>query len=154
LGLSAVGEHGQNLPLAVARGLKHQMTAVGRPTGPLVFAAVARDLHDIVSCRFHQIDIEVAVGPPPTERQQLTVGRPGWVDQVAFVRHGDFRRAGAIRVHHVQLRNAATVADEYYALAGLRVPRRGGAGAGCKSLALGTASYRAPRPPLHLTHTQ
>src|SRR5690348_16181495 len=85
MGLCTIGEHGPDLALAIARGFENDVAAVGRPTGALVLAAVARDLNNLSSRRVHDVDVEIAVGPAPTEGDHLPVGRPRRIDEVTLV---------------------------------------------------------------------
>src|ERR1700719_1055030 len=140
MGLRAVGEHGPDLALAIARGFEDDVAAVGRPTGALVLATVARDLDDLARGGFHDVDVVIAVGPAPTEGDHLTVGRPGRIDEIALVGQIEFGSVGAVGVHHLQLGDATAIADEYDALAGLGVPRRGSAGGVGVGKALGAAA--------------
>src|SRR6266446_2957249 len=127
MGLRPVRKHNPDLPLAVARGFKNNVTAVGRPTGPLVAALVAGQLDDLTRGGLHHVNVVVPAGPPPTERQDLSVGRPSRVDQVALVRKVELDVVRAVRVHHIELGDASAVTDVYDALSRLGVPARGGA---------------------------
>src|SRR5467141_41927 len=138
--LRAVGEHGPYLALAVAGGFKDDVAAVRSPTGPLVLATVAGDLDDLTRGGFHDVDVEIAVRPPPTEGHHLAVGGPGRIDEVALVGQIEFGGVGAVGVHHVELGDASAIADKNDALAGLRIPGRGGAGGGGVGDALGAAA--------------
>src|ERR1700686_1801952 len=140
MGLGAVGEHGPDLALAVARGFEDDVAAVGRPTGPLVFGAVAGNLADITAGRFHNVNVEIAIGAAPTEGDHLTIRRPRRIDEIALVGEIEFAGVGAVGVHHVELGNAAPIADEYDRLTGLGVPRGRGAGGVEVCDALGTAA--------------
>src|SRR5450432_3719709 len=83
--LSTVGQHGPNLPSTAAGGFENDVTPVRCPTGTLVAARVAGDLDDLMSGRVHDVDVVVAFGAAPTEGQNLAVGSPGRIDQVALV---------------------------------------------------------------------
>src|SRR5260370_8510683 len=130
MGWRAVGEYGPYLALAVAGGFKEDVAAVRRRAGALVLATVAGDLDDLARGGFHDVDVEIAVRPPPTEGHHLAVGGPGRIDEVALVGQIEFGGVGAVGVHHVELGVASAVADKNDALAGLRIPGRGGAGGG------------------------
>src|ERR1700732_3301147 len=140
MSLGAIGEHGPNLTLAVARGLENDMAAVGSPTGALVFAAVAGNLANIARGRIHDVNVVIAVRAAPTEGDHLAVRRPGRIDEIALVGQIQLARVSAIGIHHVELGNTATITDENDALASLGVPRRGGAGGGGIGDALGPAA--------------
>src|SRR6267154_3042509 len=140
MGLRAIGKHSPDLALAVARGFKDDVPAVGSPTGALVLAAVAGDLTDLAGGGFHDVDVEVAVGTSPTEGDHLAVGRPRRVDQITFVGKSKFAGVGAVGVHEVELGNTSAIADEYDALTGLGVPCWRSAGGVGKGDALGAAA--------------
>src|SRR5205807_8812144 len=97
--LRTVGEHGPNLAFARARGFKNQMAAIGRPTGTLVAALIAGQFENLHGSGIYDVEIVVIVRASPTESQQLAVGRPGWVDDIALVRHIEFRHTGTIGIH-------------------------------------------------------
>src|SRR6266581_3154221 len=78
--LGTVGEHGPNLSRAVTCGLKNKVASIRRPTGTLVAALIAGQLHELPGSRVHDVDIVVVVRTAPTEGQQLAVGRPGRID--------------------------------------------------------------------------
>src|SRR5437773_10288828 len=122
--LGTVGEHGPNLARTDtgARGFEDDMTAIGRPTGALVAALIAGQFNDLPGGGVHDVNVVVVVRATPTEGQQLAVGRPGGVDDVALFGKVKFRRTGTVGIHQVELRSAATVADERDGLAGLGVP--------------------------------
>src|SRR5438105_15257030 len=138
--LGAVGEHGPNLARADpgTRGLKDDVAAIWRPTGTLVAALVASQFDELAGSSVHDVDIVVVVGAAPAEGQQLAVGRPGGVDDVALFREIDFCCAGAVGVHEIELGSAAAVADEGHGLASLGVPNRGHVGASGLGKAPGT----------------
>ena len=121
----SVSQHGPNLPRSRPRGFEHKMAPVGSPTGALVAARVARQFHELAGDNFHHIEIIVSVRAPPAESQQLAVGRPRRINDVAHVGQIDFGLARSVRIHRVELRDAAAVADEGDLLAGLRIPGRG-----------------------------
>src|SRR5258708_30318715 len=85
MGLRAVREHGPDLSLAIARGFKDDVAAVGRPTGALVLTTVARDLNDLARGPLHDVDVVIAVGAAPTKGDHLAVGRPGRIDEGALL---------------------------------------------------------------------
>ena len=74
MGLGAVGEHAPDLARAAASGFEHDVTAIGSPAGAFVAAGVASDFDDFAGGRFHHVDVVVAVGPAPTEGENLSVG--------------------------------------------------------------------------------
>jgi len=74
------------------------------------------------------------------EGEQLAVGSPSRVDEVALVGNVELGGVGAVGVHLIELGNSATIADEDNGVAGLRIPSRGSAGAVGKSEALGAAA--------------
>src|SRR5258708_20210785 len=101
MGLRAVREHGPDLSLAIARGFKDDVAAVGRPTGALVLATVARDLNDLARGRFHDVDVVIAVRSSPTKSDHLAVWRPGRVDEVDLVGEIELGRLAALLLHPV-----------------------------------------------------
>jgi len=76
----------------------------------------------------HNIEVIVAAGAAPAEGEELAVGRPGGVDDVALVWNIEFLRIGAVGIHHIELGNAAAVADIGDGLAGAWIPGGGGVG--------------------------
>src|SRR5579863_10354006 len=99
------------------------MTPIGCPAWPLVASDIARQLHELAGDNFHYIKVVISVRAPPTERQQLAVGGPCRIDHITHVGQIDFSMARTIRVHGVELRNAAAIADEGDLLARFRIPR-------------------------------
>src|SRR5260370_33424880 len=124
MGWRAVGEYGPYLALAVAGGFKDDVAAVRSPTGPLVLATVAGDLDDLARGGFHDVDVESAVRPPPTEGHHLAVGGPGRIDEVAPVGQIEFGGVGAVGGHLVELGEASANAAQNDALAGCSIPGR------------------------------
>src|SRR5260370_18260260 len=110
MGLCAVGEHGPDLAFAIAGGFKDDVAAVGSPTGTLVLAAVAGDLNDLAGGGIHDVDVEIAVRPAPTEGDHLAIGRPGRIDEVALVWQIEFGGFGSLALHHVRLADVAPIA--------------------------------------------
>src|SRR5208282_1619354 len=140
-GLGAVGEHGPDLARAGAGRFEDDMAAVGSPAGALVArAGVWREIDDVLRSGLHDVEIVVAVGTAPTEGKDLPIGRPGGIDDVAFVRKIEQVHVGTVGVHHVELGDAAAVADEDDALTGFGVPGGRGAAAGGEGEALGFAA--------------
>ena len=117
------------------------MTAVGSPARALVAASrVRREIDDVLRGRVHDIEIVVAIGAAPTKGEELAVGRPCWIDDIALVRKIEQVHVGAVGVHHIELRNTAAVADKDDRLAGLGVPGRRSAAARGEREALGFAA--------------
>src|SRR5277367_1047074 len=144
-GLGAVGEHGPDLARAVAGGLEDDVATVGRPTGAFVAGAgIGREINDLLGIGFHDVDVVVAIRAAPAEGEDLAVGRPCGIDQVALVGDVEQAHVGAVGVHHIELGNAAAIADEDYALAGLGVPggRRAAAVGESEALRLAAARVR------------
>src|SRR6266851_3896466 len=83
--LGAIGQHGPDLPGAGTRGFKNKVPSIWSPTGALVAPGVARQFYDLTAGNFHHVYIVVAGRATPTECQQLAVGRPGRINQIAFV---------------------------------------------------------------------
>src|ERR1700731_870610 len=98
------------------------MAAVRGPTGTLVAALVAGQFDKLAGGCVHNVDVVVVVGTAPTEGQQLTIGRPGRVDDVAFVGEVQFGLAGAVGIHQVELGRAGAIAHEGDGLASFRIP--------------------------------
>ena len=118
------------------------MPPVGRPTGPLVPPRVPRELDNLPGGYVHDVDVVIAVAPSRTEGQQLSVGRPRWINDVGHVRQRQLLHVRAVGVHQVKLRQSSTIAHEGYLLAGLRVPRRRGIHPGRMGDALEPAAVR------------
>src|SRR5579871_3754384 len=57
VGLRAVRQHGPDLASAGARGLEHNVAAVGSPGWPLVAPRIAGDLHDLSRADVHDVNI-------------------------------------------------------------------------------------------------
>src|ERR1700694_2441183 len=110
--LGAVRQHGPDLARAAAGGFENEVAAVRGPAGALIAALVAGQLDELLRGGVHDVNVVVVVGPAPTESQQLTVRRPGWIDDVALVGQVEFGRAGAVGIHEVELWSAATIADK------------------------------------------
>src|SRR5712664_2891872 len=110
--LRTVRKHGPDLPGAAAGGFENEMAAVRRPTGTLVAALVACQLYKLAGGGVHDVDVVIVVGAAPTESQQLAIGRPRRVDDITLVGEVQFRFAGAVGIHQVELWGAAAVADE------------------------------------------
>jgi len=122
-GLGTVGEHGPDLPSASARGFENDVAAIGSPAGTLVAGTSIRcQVDDLERGRLHNVNVVVAVGTPPTEGEDLTVGRPSGIDDVALVGEIEDGCVGAVGVHHVELGDATAVANEDDRLAGLGIP--------------------------------
>src|SRR5260221_11292671 len=96
MGLRAVREHGPDLALAIARGFKDDVAAVGRPTGALVLATVARGLDDFARGRFHDVDVVIAVGAAPTKGDHFAVGGAGRGGEGALVGGVELGGVGAL----------------------------------------------------------
>src|SRR5260370_20973844 len=137
--LAAVGEHGPDLTSAGAGGFEDEVAAVRSPTGAFVAAGVAGDFEDVAGADVHDVDIVIAGRTAPGKGQKLSVGSPCRVHDVALVAQIEFLGVSAVGIHHVELWNAATVADEDDGLHGFGIPggRRVGTGGG-KGEALGT----------------
>src|SRR5882757_4070018 len=127
--LSAIGQHGPDLPGAGTRGFKNEVPAIRRPTGSLVASCVVGQFDNLAAGDFHDVDVVIITGPAPTKRQQLAVGRPGRINQIPFVREVEILRVGAVGIHQVQLGYAAAIADKSDGLAGFWIPGWRGAGA-------------------------
>src|SRR5436853_6490444 len=138
--LRTVRKHGPDLPGAAPGRFENEMAAVRGPTGTLVAALVAGQFDKLAGGGVHDVDVVVVVGTAPTEGQQLAVGRPSGVDDVAFLWEVEFRLAGAVGIHEVELGSAGAVADEGDGLAGFRIPTGRHAGAAGAGQALGTAT--------------
>src|ERR1700731_4806064 len=105
------------------------MATVGRPAGAFVAAGVPGDFDNFARRSFHHVDVVVAVGAAATEGEDLSIGRPCGIDDVAHVGQIEFGDAGAVGVHGIKLRDAATIADEYDGLSSFRIPGGGSVGA-------------------------
>jgi len=127
-GGGAVGKHGPDLAGAAAGGFEDEVAAVGRPTGTLVAAGIAGDFDGLAGDGVHDVNVVIAAGTAPTEGQELAVGRPGGIDDVAHVREIELLGVGAVGVHEIELRHAAAIADVGDGLAGLGIPRGRGVG--------------------------
>src|SRR5260370_23019591 len=127
--LGAVGQHGPDLPGAGTRGFKNKVPSIWSPTGAFVASCVVGQFYDLAAGDFHDVDVVIIAGPAPTERQQLAVGRPGRINQIAFVREIEVLRVGAVGIHQVQLGYAAAITDKCDGLAGFWIPSWRGAGA-------------------------
>src|SRR6266853_3715978 len=127
--LSAIGQHGPDLPGAGARGFKNKVPSIWSPTGAFVASCVVGQFDDLAAGDFHDVDVIIITRPAPTERQQLAVGRPGRINQITFVREVEILRVGAVGIHQVQLGYAAAIADKRDGLAGFWIPSWRGAGA-------------------------
>src|SRR6266550_769047 len=127
--LRTVRKHSPDLPGAAAGRFENQMAAVRGPTGTLVAGLVAGQFDKLAGGGVHDVDVVVVVGAAPTEGQQLAVGRPRRVDDVAFVGQIQLRVAGAVGIHEVELGSAATIADEGDGLTGFQIPTGRHAGA-------------------------
>src|SRR5213592_1355332 len=55
------------------------------PTGAFVAPLVTRQLYNLAGSGVHDVDVVVVVGASPTESQELAVGSPRGVDDVALV---------------------------------------------------------------------
>src|ERR1700726_1527203 len=128
MGLGAVGKHTPDLARAAASRFEHDVAAIGSPTGAFIATLIASNLDDFAGGRFHHVDVVVAVGPAPTEGQDLSIGRPGRIDDITHVGQIEFGDASAIGVHRIELRDAATIADEYDGLSSFRIPSGGSVG--------------------------
>src|SRR6267378_3527402 len=120
--LRTVRKHGPDLPGAAPGRFENQMAAVRGPTGTLVAALVAGQFDKLARGGVHNVDVVVVVGAAPTEGQQLAVGRPRRVDDVAFVGQIQLGLAGAVGIHEVELGSAGAIADEGDGLTGFRIP--------------------------------
>ena len=138
--LSAIGQHGPDLPGAGTRGFKNKVPSIWGPTGAFVASCVVGQFYDLAAGDFHDVDVVIITGPAPTERQQLAVGRPGRINQITFVREVEILRVGAVGIHQVQLGYAAAVADKCDRLAGFGIPGWRSAGAVGESKALKIAA--------------
>src|SRR5467141_522938 len=98
------------------------MAAVRGPTGTLVATLVAGQFDKLAGGGVHNVDVVVVVGAAPTEGQQLTIGRRGRVDDVAFVGEVQFGLAGTVGIHEVELGSAGAIAHEGDGLTGFRIP--------------------------------
>src|SRR5258708_16249479 len=98
------------------------MAAVGSPTGAFVAPGVARDFEDVAGADVHDVDIVIAGRTAPGKGQKLSVGSPCRIHDVALVAQIEFLGVSAVGIHHVELRNAATVADEDDGLHGFGIP--------------------------------
>src|SRR6267154_6877582 len=127
--LSAIGQHGPDLPGARARGFKNKVPSIRSPTGAFVASCVVGQFYELAAGDFHDVDVVIVTGPAPTERQQLAVGRPGRINQITFVREVEILRVGAVGIHQVQLGYAAAIADKRDGLASLGIPGWRSAGA-------------------------
>src|SRR6266478_1016598 len=116
------------------------MAAVRGPTGTLVAALDTGEFDKLAGSGVHDVDVVIVVGSTPTESQQLAIGRPRRVDDVAFVGEVQFRLAGAVGIHKVELRSAGAIADESDGLAGFRIPTGRHASAVGDGQALGAAA--------------
>src|SRR5580704_18798585 len=105
------------------------MAAVGSPAWTLVAASVAGDLDDAARGGVHDVNVVIVVGSAPAKREERTIRRPGRVDQIPLVRKIEFDGIGTVGVHHIELGDAAAVADVDDGSAGLWIPARGCAGA-------------------------
>lgn len=129
MGLGAVGEHAPDLARATTSRFEDDVTAVGSPAGTFVAACVASDFDNFARRSFHHVDVVVAVGAAPTEGKNLSVGRPCGIDDVTHVGQIEFGDAGAVGVHGIKLRDAATITDEDDGLSSFRIPSGGSVGA-------------------------
>src|SRR5437660_7661012 len=116
--LRAIGQHGPDLPRAAAGRLEDKVAAVGSPAGALIAALVAGQLYNLAGSGVHDVDVVVVVGAAPAKSEELAIGSPGGIDDVALVGNVQLCGAGAVGIHQVQLGSAAAVADESDGLAG------------------------------------
>src|SRR5579862_3555338 len=100
------------------------MAAIGSPTGALIPASVSSQFHELARDNFHYIEVIVSVRATPAEGQQLPVWGPGRINDVAHVGEVNLGLARSVRVHGVELRDTAAVADKGDLLACLRIPGR------------------------------
>src|SRR5882762_5159031 len=98
--LRTVRKHGPDLPGATAGRFENEMAAVRGPTGTLVAALIAGQFDKLARGGVHDVDV---VGAAPTEGQQLAIGRPRRVNDVAFVWEVQLGLAGAVGIHEVEL---------------------------------------------------
>ena len=144
-GIGTIGEHDPDLARATAGGFEDDVSAIGRPTGTFVASGVASNFADGAAGGVHDVDVVIAAGTAPTEGEELSIGRPGGIDDIAHVWEIEFLRAGAIGIHEIELRNSTTIADEGYGLTGFGIPcgRRagsmGGEGDASGAIAIGIA---------------
>src|ERR1700730_16828413 len=129
MGLRAVGKHAPDLARAAASRFEHDVTPISCPAGTFVATGVARDLDNFAGSSFHYVDVVVAVGPAPTEGQNLSIGGPGRINDITHVGQIEFGDARAVGIHGIKLRDSTTIADEYHGLSCLRIPGGGSVGA-------------------------
>src|SRR5438552_17840448 len=96
------------------------MAAVRGPTGTLVAALIAGQFDKLAGGGVHDVDVVVVVGAAPTEGQQLAIGGPRRVNDVAFVWEVQLGLAGAVVIHEVELGCAGAFADVGDGLTGFR----------------------------------
>src|ERR1700676_1237075 len=120
--LRTVRKHGPDLPGAAPGRFENEMAAVRGPTGTLVAALISGNFDKLAGGGVHNVDVVVVVGAAPTEGQQLAIGRPCRVDDVAFVWKVQFGLAGTVGIHEVKLGSAGAIADEGDGLTGFRIP--------------------------------
>src|ERR1700674_2465125 len=131
--LRTVRKHGPDLPGAAPGRFENEMAAVRGPTGTLVAALIAGQFDKLAGGGVHNVDVVVAVGAAQPNGKQLAIGPPSRVDDVAFVREVQFRLAGAVGIHEVELGSAGAITHEGDGLTGFRMPtgrHAGAAGAG------------------------
>src|SRR5271155_1659696 len=112
VGLGAVGQHRPDLARAATGGFEDEVAAVWGPAGALVAAGIAGELEELAGGGVHYVEIVVAAGTAPREGQQLAVGGPGGIDDVALVLEIELGGIGAVGIGEIELGNAAAIADE------------------------------------------
>lgn len=127
--LGSVGEHGPDLARAATSGFKDNVATVGSPTGSFIAAGIASDFSGLAGSSVHDVDIVIAAGATPAEGEELAVGRPGRVDDIAHVRKIEFLGVGAVGVHEIELGNATAIANESNGIGGFGIPCGGSVGA-------------------------
>src|ERR1700741_471173 len=102
-------------------------------------AGVAGQLKSAARGGVHDVDVVIAGGAAPAKGEELAIGRPGGVNNVAHVRKIELLGIGAIGIHEVKLRGSSAITDEGDELAVFRIPCGGSVCAiGSESEALGT----------------
>src|ERR1700722_2341609 len=126
LKLGAVRQHGPNLFLAGAAGLKHNMPIIRRPGRKIVAPAIVRQLHPLLTGNVHQINVRRSrltrpILADPRQTEKLPIRRPVGRYRIPLVRHTLLVRT--VGLHGINLRQSRPPADEGDLRVRLPVPR-------------------------------
>jgi hypothetical protein len=118
----AIGGHGVNLRVAVARRREHHMDAIGRPARIFVSSRAMGKLHEVSRRNVHDENVEVSwfESTSPRKRNMLAVGTPRGINRIAFPR-GQTDHICSIYIHSIYLRRASAPRDKHDVVAGLGI---------------------------------